>query len=123
MCGSAAPGSGSRAAVSANATLSSALRIGLRENQFLVYYQPQVDRHGRVSGVEALVLSAITVTAVLLLSFAPITFFFMLTTSGYQFFKLLNVFFFIIAGITGMLFLTRGMRTSSNSCFNRSSSA
>jgi diguanylate cyclase (GGDEF)-like protein/PAS domain S-box-containing protein len=44
-----------QAAVSANATLSSALRIGLRENQFLVYYQPQVDRQGRVSGVEALV--------------------------------------------------------------------
>ena len=37
----------------------------------------------------ALILTAITVTAVLLLSFAPITLFFLLTTSQYQFFKLL----------------------------------
>jgi hypothetical protein len=61
----------------------------------------------------ALVLSAITVTAVLLLSFAPITFFFMLTTGGYQFFKLLNVLFFAIAGIVGMVFLSRGMQVVS----------
>ena len=61
----------------------------------------------------ALVLSAITVTAVLLLSLAPITFFFMLTTNGYQFFKLLNVLFFAIAGIIGMIFLSRGIRAFS----------
>ena len=61
----------------------------------------------------ALVLAAVTVTAVVLLSFAPITFFFMLTTSGYQFFKLLNVLFFAIAGILGMLFLSQGMRVVS----------
>lgn len=63
----------------------------------------------------ALVLSAITVTAVLLLSFAPITFFFMLTTSGYQFFKLLNVLFFIIAGGLGMVFLSQGVQVVSTS--------
>jgi hypothetical protein len=63
----------------------------------------------------ALVLSAITVTAVLLLSFAPITFFFMLTTSGYQFFKLLNVLFFVIAGSLGMVFLSQGMQVVSTS--------
>jgi hypothetical protein len=57
----------------------------------------------------ALVLSAITITAVLLLSFASIALFFMLTASGYQFFKLLNVFFFVVAGLIGMLFLVRGM--------------
>jgi len=62
----------------------------------------------------ALVLSAITITAVLLLSLAPITFFFMLTTSGYQFFKLLNVLFFAIAGIVGMVFLSRGMRLAAS---------
>ncbi len=61
----------------------------------------------------ALVLSAITVMAVLMLSFASITLFFMLTTSGYQFFKLLNVFFFIVAGIISMVFLTQGMRAVS----------
>jgi hypothetical protein len=58
----------------------------------------------------ALVLSAITVTAVILLSLAPITFFFMLTTDGYQFFKLLNVLFFTIAGSLGMVFLSQGMQ-------------
>jgi hypothetical protein len=63
----------------------------------------------------ALVMSAITVTAVLLLSFAPITFFFMLTTSGYQFFKLLNVLFFVIAGGLGMAFLSQGMQVVSTS--------
>jgi hypothetical protein len=63
----------------------------------------------------ALVLSAITVTAVLLLSFAPITFFFMLTTSGYQFFKLLNVLFFVIAGSLGMVFLSQGVHVVSTS--------
>jgi hypothetical protein len=63
----------------------------------------------------ALVMSAITVTAVLLLSFAPITFFFMLTTSGYQFFKLLNVLFFVIAGSLGMVFLSQGMQVVSTS--------
>lgn len=65
----------------------------------------------RLPQLVTLVLSAITVTAVLLLSLAPVTFFFMLTTSGYQFFKLLNVFFFAIAGFAGMFFLSRGIKT------------
>jgi len=69
----------------------------------------------RLNQIIAIVLSAITVTAVLLLSLAPITFFFMLTTNGYQFFKLLNVLFFVIAGIVGMVFLSRGMRMISAS--------
>jgi len=58
----------------------------------------------------ALILTAITVTAVLLLSFAPITLFFLLTTSGYQFFKLLNVGIFALSGWMGVLFLSQGMR-------------
>jgi hypothetical protein len=58
----------------------------------------------------ALMLTAITVTAVLLLSCAPITLFFLLTTSHYQFFKLLNVAIFAIAGGMGVLFLSQGMR-------------
>jgi diguanylate cyclase (GGDEF)-like protein len=41
--------------VSANATVSSDLRVALREQQFVVYYQPQVDRVGVIKGVEALV--------------------------------------------------------------------
>jgi len=61
----------------------------------------------------ALILTAITVTAVILLSFAPITMFFLLTTSHYQFFKLLNVVIFAIAGIAGVVFLSQGMRVVS----------
>ena len=58
----------------------------------------------------ALMLTAITVTAVLLLAFTPIMLFFLLTTSGYQFFKLLNVGIFTISGWMGVLFLSQGMR-------------
>lgn len=58
----------------------------------------------------ALILTAITVTAVLLISFAPITLFFLLTTSQYQFFKLLNVGIFSVSGLMGVYFLAQGMR-------------
>jgi hypothetical protein len=58
----------------------------------------------------ALILTAITVTSVLLLSFAPIMLFFLLTTSGYQFFKLLNVTIFAVCGVVGVVFLSQGMR-------------
>ncbi|MBN1137616.1 MAG: actin-binding WH2 domain-containing protein, partial [Anaerolineae bacterium] len=51
----------------------------------------------------ALMLAAITVTAVLLLSFAPIVIFFLLTTVGYQFFKLMNVSIFAVCGIVGVV--------------------
>jgi diguanylate cyclase (GGDEF)-like protein/PAS domain S-box-containing protein len=44
-----------QAAVNANAAVSVALRIALREKQFVVHYQPQVDRQGVITGVEALV--------------------------------------------------------------------
>jgi len=57
-----------------------------------------------------LILTAITVTAVLLVAFAPIILFFILTTAHYQFFKLLNVTVFSISGILGVSFLTQGMR-------------
>lgn len=63
----------------------------------------------------ALMLTAITVTAVVLLSFAPIVLFFLLTSSNYQFFKLLNVGVFAVAGIVGVLFLAQGMRMVSAS--------
>jgi diguanylate cyclase (GGDEF)-like protein len=44
-----------QATVSANATVSSDLRVALSEQQFVVHYQPQVDRVGVITGVEALV--------------------------------------------------------------------
>jgi diguanylate cyclase (GGDEF)-like protein/PAS domain S-box-containing protein len=43
-----------QAAASAKAALSSDLRLGLQEQQFLLYYQPQVNHHGCVTGMEAL---------------------------------------------------------------------
>lgn len=62
-----------------------------------------------------LILTAITVTAVLLMSLAPITFFFLLTTTAaeYQFFKLLNVAIFAVSGIMGVVFLYQGMKVVS----------
>lgn len=62
------------------------------------------------------ILTAITVTAVLLLSCAPITLFFLLTAAGqYQFFKLLNVGIFAIAGLMGIVFLYQGIKVVSGS--------
>lgn len=62
----------------------------------------------------ALMLTTITVTAVLLLSFAPVVTFFLLTTSQYQFFKLLNVGVFTISGVVGVTFLGQGMQVVSD---------
>lgn len=58
----------------------------------------------------AVIMTGITVTSVLLLSCAPITLFFLLTTSQYQFFKLLNVFIFAVSGLMGVVFLYQGMK-------------
>ena len=64
----------------------------------------------------AVILTAITVTGVLLLGCAPITLFFLLTAPGeYQFFKLLNVAIFAVAGFMGIVFLYQGMRIVSAS--------
>jgi hypothetical protein len=58
-----------------------------------------------------LILTGMTVTAVLLFGFAPIVLFFLMTSSQYEFFKLLNVVFFTIAGFTGVFFLGVGMQS------------
>ncbi|MCF2150944.1 actin-binding WH2 domain-containing protein [Desmonostoc muscorum LEGE 12446] len=50
----------------------------------------------------ALVLTAVSVTSVLLFSFAPITLFFLITTNNYQFLILLNVFIFGLTGFIGI---------------------
>jgi hypothetical protein len=70
-----------------------------------------VGANQRLSQSVALVLSAISLTATLLLSFAPMTLFFILTApDSYQFFKLLNVLFFIIAGGAGAVCLKQGLK-------------
>jgi hypothetical protein len=61
----------------------------------------------------AVILTAVSVTSVLLLSCAPITLFFLVTTdttSQYQFFKILNVAIFTVAGLMGIVFLIQGMK-------------
>ena len=49
-----------------------------------------------------LVLTAVSVTSVLLFSFAPITLFFLITTNNYQFLILLNVIVFSLTGFIGI---------------------
>lgn len=58
----------------------------------------------------ALIMTAIAVTAVLTLSFAPIALFFWLTAPNYQFYKLLNVGILTVTGIAGLSFLWQGMK-------------
>lgn len=61
-----------------------------------------------------IVLTAASVISALLLAFAPVTLFFLITTKHYQFFKLLNVAIFILTGIIGVNFLYQGMQLISD---------
>ncbi|MGQ9682946.1 MAG: actin-binding WH2 domain-containing protein [Anaerolineae bacterium] len=97
--------------------LSSAIKLPLLFLATLVICAPTLYFFNLIFGSNqslsqnvALMLTAITVTAVVLLSFAPIVLFFLLTSSHYQFFKLLNVGVFALAGLVGVLFLAQGMR-------------
>ena len=58
----------------------------------------------------ALVMVALTVTAMLALAFAPISLFFLITAPDYGFFKLLNVAILGLSALVGLKFLTGGMR-------------
>jgi hypothetical protein len=58
----------------------------------------------------ALVMVALTVTAMLALAFAPISLFFLITAPDYGFFKLLNVAILAVSALIGLRFLTGGMR-------------
>ncbi|HEY9849475.1 MAG TPA: hypothetical protein V6D28_08455 [Leptolyngbyaceae cyanobacterium] len=57
-----------------------------------------------------IVLTAASVISALLLGFAPVTLFFLITTDNYQFFKLLNVAIFVLTGVIGIQFLYQGMQ-------------
>ncbi|MCR5763372.1 MAG: hypothetical protein K6G00_08320 [Treponema sp.] len=52
----------------------------------------------------AYMLTSICVMGIILLAFAPVTLFFLLTSKNYTFFKLLNVLFFSVSGIVGVSF-------------------
>ena len=101
-------------------TLSSAAKLPILFVATLLICVPSLYFFGLLFGSDqslsqniTVILTAITVTAVLLLSFAPITLFFLLTTSQYQFFKLLNVAFFTVSGLMGIVFLYQGMKVVS----------
>jgi hypothetical protein len=57
-----------------------------------------------------LLLVAVTVSLAILASLGPVTGFFTLSTDSYPFMKLLNVAFFAIAGLGGILFLRIALR-------------
>ena len=63
----------------------------------------------------ALVMVALTVTAMLALAFAPISLFFLITAPDYNFFKLLNVAILTLSAVVGLRFLTGGMRVLNES--------
>jgi hypothetical protein len=58
----------------------------------------------------AMVMVAITVTAMLAVAFAPISLFFLITAPDYGFFKLLNVAILTLSAMVGLRFLTSGMQ-------------
>ena len=58
----------------------------------------------------ALLMTAMALIAVLLFGFAPVSLFFLLTTTDYQFYKLLNVIIFGITGFLGVQFFYQGMK-------------
>lgn len=59
--------------------------------------------------VQTVVLSGIAVTSFLLLGLAPISLFFVMTSSNYPFFQLLAVLFVGVSALIGVYFLWRGM--------------
>jgi hypothetical protein len=61
----------------------------------------------------AVLLTAVTATAVLLFSFTSITIAFRLMLNDYQFFNLLNVGFLVIAVFVGVLYMVAGLSRSS----------
>lgn len=58
----------------------------------------------------ALLMTAMSTISMLLLGFAPVTLFFLLSTNSYLFFLLLNVAIFAIAGFLGVNFFYQGMQ-------------
>lgn len=101
-------------------TLSSAVKLPILFLATLVVCSPTLYFFNLIFGSNqsltqnvSLIMTAVTVTSVLLLAFSPVVLFFLLVTSHYQFFKLLNVGVFTVAGLIGVTFLGQGMRTVS----------
>ncbi|MGH8878538.1 MAG: hypothetical protein ACRD0P_14535, partial [Stackebrandtia sp.] len=71
----------------------------------------------------ALVSTAITVTSMLSLAFAPISLFFLVTAPDYNFYKILNVTILGLTGLVGLRFLVGGMRSLNLITMNRTTPA
>jgi hypothetical protein len=65
-------------------------------------------------------LTAVSVIAILLCSFAPVTLFFLITVNDYEFFLLLNVAIFTLTGIIGVSFLYQVMKPTADICKSQS---
>ena len=63
----------------------------------------------RFTQVLALVLSALTLTAIILAAFVPVTVFFLITGANYHFLQLLHVLLVLLAGLFGMYALHEGL--------------
>jgi len=59
-------------------------------------------------------LTAVSVIAILLCGFAPVTLFFLITVNNYSFFLLLNVAIFALTGVIGVTFLYQVMKPISD---------
>lgn len=59
-----------------------------------------------------LLMAGTAVMGIVLVGFAPVTLVFVVTTENYQFLKLLNVAFFAVAGLLGILFFNRFLAQS-----------
>lgn len=62
----------------------------------------------------AILLTSLAATSVLLFSFIPVTVALRLMVDGYQFFKLLNVAFVVVAMAVGIFYLVTGLTTSAD---------
>jgi hypothetical protein len=65
----------------------------------------------RVKDMLRLLVASIAVNLAVLASFGPVTVFFTVFTTSYAFISLLNVIFFILAGVVGLGFLSRAVHT------------
>jgi hypothetical protein len=57
-------------------------------------------------------ITSICIISIILVAFAPVVLFFLITGNNYQFFKLLNVVFFIISGFAGISFFIKAISFS-----------
>lgn len=97
--------------------LSSAIKMPLLFGVTMLFCLPALyffslavlGAHMSFAQAAAVVLSGVAVTALLLLGLAPITLFFVLTSSNYGFFQLLAVLFVGLSGYIGLYFLWNGM--------------